>query len=407
MEENADGGEVVFDSFLGNQSDSDVSEKQEVVEPTEETPVEEVSEEATEEPTSETPVDEATEEAETAEDKPEEATQESDFVDLTPNEEPSEEPSEEAAAEEEPESTVGTDFSEILNGQFEDEDDVLGYIQDLESKNEELEGKTPKFANEMVEKLNQHVLNGGSASDFIKVQSIDTANMSNLDVLTAELKMSNPNIPTDKLREHVIKKYDLDVDEIDDDNVSLSMDANEARKSIEDKKAQDTLVPQDDSKLSEESWNEKQESVRQEAVDSRVATDTSRMEKWMKPVEDEVESLKKNGLVIPLSDSKGFRFAFDKDDAYTEELIGKVDQALYNAGTTIEESPKMAKQMIELQFKMDNFDEIVKSAGVKMANSANEEWFKEIHNPSAISRGNEKPKQGDELKPLEDQMMNV
>jgi len=125
----------------------------------------------------------------------------------------------------------------------------------------------------------------------------------------------------------------------------------------------------------------------------------------MQPVDDAVADLKKNGLVIPLGENKGFRYTFDGDEKYIENLTNRVDDALNNMGISVKDNPKMAKTMLEYQFKMDNFEKIVKAYGTKAANSKDEEWFKKIHNPSAIKKGDVQ-KQEDTL-PTAEEAMNA
>jgi hypothetical protein len=121
------------------------------------------------------------------------------------------------------------------------------------------------------------------------------------------------------------------------------------------------------------------------------------MEAWMQPVEDELDYLKDNGLIIPLTDDKGFRFPFTMDEAYENDLIGRVDQTLMSMGTSIKDNPKAARELMQLHFRNDNFDKIVKAAAEKGANSVNEEWFKKVHNPSVVNRGDEAPASADTL----------
>lgn len=334
--------------------------------------------------------EDSTEETESTEEATEETSTDSDIVDLTGNNESetTEENDSEAKAE-----TNGINFGEILGGQFEDAEDLETHLVELQEKIEELEEaqKTPEFANEYVEKLNAHVLAGGSAEKFTRVQGVNVDNMNAVEILTIGLMWDNPDFSEKDAKALLESKFENALDEdgnLDASSPILREAANKAAKAIKDIQAEDKLVPQ--AGVSEEEWNQKTEAQKAEAIESQEAADTERMEAWMQPVEDELNNLKENGIVIPMTDKKGFKFPFKMDAKYEEGLMERVDQALYNAGTSIKDNPKAAKELMTTLFKMDNFDAIVKASSLRGANSVNEEWFKKVQNPSAISKGDEK-----------------
>ena len=406
MENNENASPIELSDFFGEANIDESTAQQEVTETAESTESE-VSALESNETTSETQVEEANDEAEESTEAESNIQDEDpDIVSLS-NVEDSEV---QEGSTDESESNTGVDFSEILNGQFSDEEDLMGYIQDLESKLENASNKTPEFANEYVEKMNQYVLNGGKAADFAKVQGVDLENMNPIEILTTELMWNNPGISQKDARDYIENKYeDAQDDEgnINMNNVQLKIDANQASKSIKDIQAKDLQVEQDGSKLSEEAWNEKMSAYNKEQEEIKTQKETDRMLKWMEPVEKAAENIKNNGITIPISDDSGFKFSFNKDDSYLEELVSKVDQALYSAGTSFDENPGMAQEMMELQYFLDNKKEIIQSAMVKGANSANKEWFKKIHNPSVLSRGDVAVKQQQETPSAFDQINKI
>jgi len=351
--------------------------------------------EETETTTSETQVaEETTEEAAETTTAEEETTTDSDIIEIDENNETNQT----TENVEETTETNTIDYSEMLDGAFEDEEDLRNYIEDLESEVEK--GVKPKFANELVEKLNQHVLNGGKAEDFMKVQGVNLENMNPLDILTTEIMWSNPNISEAKARDYILNKYELDDDNPDMDDAALMIDANKASDDIKKLQTEDKPV-ESNGRLTQEEWEEQLSNELEEEREENI----QRMEEWMQPVDDAVADLKKNGLVIPLGENKGFRYTFDGDEKYIENLTNRVDDALNNMGISVKDNPKMAKTMLEYQFKMDNFEKIVKAYGTKAANSKDEEWFKKIHNPSAIKKGDVQ-KQEDTL-PTAEEAMNA
>jgi hypothetical protein len=366
--------------------ESQISEQQD--ESTEESTGVEASEESTEQTEGETPEAGETTEDESTEESTEEESSDSDIVDLN-NDDTQASTEEESSESTEP---TGTNFGEILGGQFEDEEDLTNHLIEQDQRIEELEKaqKTPEFANDYVKRMNEHVLAGGSAQQFAKVQGIDVDNMGTVDLLATELMWNNPELSRKDAEAYLERKFPDSLDEdgnLDPNDVTLKVDATKAAKAIKEIQAEDTLIPQGG--MTEEEWNEKQEAKLQEDHKAYEEETAKRMEAWMQPVEDEMANLEKNGVVIPLTDDKGFKFAFDGDEAYKNQLIERVDRTLMDMGTSYKENPKAAKQLMEMFFKNDRFNEIVKAASIKGANSANEEWFKKVHNPSVLQKGDQ------------------
>lgn len=282
-------------------------------------------------------------------------------------------------------------FSEILGGEFDSEEDLTGYIETLQTTITELESKKPTFANEFVEKLNEYVLNGGKASDFVKVQGIDVAKMNPFEILTTELLWTNPGLSEAKAKEYLMKKYQDAVDQdgnINMDDATISVHSVQAAKSLKEIQAKDNQL--EVKGISEAEWKSKQKAEMLSTQEEIIKQNTSRMTEWFEPIDKAVDDIVKNGIVMPINETKGFKFAYTKDEAYTKSLVSRVDKALYDAGTSVKENPAYAKQMVEMLFKMDNFDDMAKAYGNKMANSKNKEWFEKTTNPSALKRGDKR-----------------
>jgi hypothetical protein len=329
------------------------------------------------------------------------ATEEQDIIDIVSEEESS---AQENTVETETQEN-SLNFSEILNGEFSDENDLASYIDELHSRLDEAESKEPKFANDYVKRMNDHVLAGNKASDFARVQGLDLENMSPVEKLTTHLKMNNPNLTDQQAKEYILNKYDLDDEDNGSDNTRAIIDSNAAHSEIKKIQADDT--PAAKPGMSEDEWNEKLDQFNSERNEALMKEDEARMGEWEKPIENSVENLKKNGIVVDLGNGKGYRYAFDGDQKYVENLVTQVEEALFMSGTSVKESPDLAKQMIEIQYKADNFDKIVKAAMVKGSNSTNEKWFKEVHNPSPISRGDTAQQESTELPSAEEAMNNI
>lgn len=310
----------------------------------------------------------------------------SSFIDMNSEEEQS---SEEVTSESSNEAQF--DVSEMFGQDFETIDDVVAYKADLESYIDELEGKTPEFANEFVQKMNEYVLNGGDPAYFAKVNSVNIEDLSPMDALKLDLQWQH-NISDAEAQAFINKKYanddyDEDDGEINPSAVQLKIDATNAKKNLKERQADNTLVEQQPSGLSEEEWSAKQ----QESFDEQKAADDFRMwderEGWAPEVDKAMDSLKNNGLMIDLGNGKAFSYTYGKDDTYSESLITKVDQALYDSGTSRSDNPELAKSIAENIFFLENRAEILKSFGDEIRSMKDEEYHRAMNNPSSVKRG--------------------
>ncbi len=315
-----------------------------------------------------------------------ESERKSGFVDLNSEGEAS---SEEGASENSNE--LPFDVSEMFGESFQSIEDVVEYTSELEAHIDELESKTPEFANEFVQKMNEYVLNGGDPVYFAKVNSIDIDGLNPIDALKLDLQWQH-NISEAEAQAFINQKYS--VDEYDEDDgeinpsaVQLKIDATNAKKNLKERQADNTLVEQQPSGLSEEEWSAKQ----QESFDEQKAADDFRMwderEGWAPEVDKAMDSLKNNGLMIDLGNGKAFSYTYGKDDTYSESLITKVDQALYDSGTSRSDNPELAKSIAENIFFLENRAEILKSFGDEIRSMKDEEYHRAMNNPSSVKRG--------------------
>jgi hypothetical protein len=384
----------------GNAVGADEStEQQEVIEETPETQTE-VTDETTEETTSETQVEDGSTETTEVVDTEETTTSDSEIIDLTSTEETTQEETSEAEA------NNSINFGDILEGEFESEAELIEYLEDVNSKIEELEkASEPKFANDYVKGMNDYVLNGGKAADYARVQGVNVDGMSPLDTLTTQIAWKNPNLSEAKAREYVREKYGLEEDENGSDNAQAVIDSNQAASDIKAIQAEDLAT--DRSGVTEDEWNLKQQELQAEGDAATQQANEARMGEWDNEINSSIESLKKDGIVIDLGNDKGFQYKFNADENYTRELVSKVEEALFVSGSSIQDDPKLAQEMIRLQFQSDNLPAIVNAAMVKGANSTNEQWFKDTHNPSVIKRGNQAPAATDALPTAEEAMRKI
>ena len=164
--------------------------------------------------------------------------------------------------------------------------------------------------------------------------------------------------------------------------------SNEAGLKIKAIQADDT--PGQAPGMSEDEWNSKQSESQSAENEALMQQDEARMGEWKAPISKTIDNLKEEGVLIDLGDGTAFKYNFNADGKYLETLTNQAEEALFLAGSSVKESPELAKQMIESQFISDNLGSIVKSYGNKIANSKNEENFRESNNPSPIARGDKR-----------------
>lgn len=302
---------------------------------------------------------------------------------------------------------------EILDGEFEDEDDLKGYIETLESKIDEFEkngSKPPEFANDFVKKLNDHVANGGKAETFIRVQGVNVDEMNSVERLTTEIMWNNPDFSKEDAIKYLKRKFpdSLNEDEeLDPNDPVLRADGNKAAQFIKEKQAEDITPSNSVDGKSKEDW-EKEYKAAQEEEDLRFEKEEEqRMSEWIPSVDKAVENVQKEGILIPIGNSgKAFRFKFESDDKYIGELKDRVEDSLKSIGLTTKENPKMAEQLLQSSIILDKIGDIVKSYGDKVENFKEEEWFVKMNNPSALKRG-DKPNDSKVLPSASDALASV
>ncbi len=193
MEGNEDHSAMSIHDAISASSGQVESQESTEQQATEEVQTSEVTETTaqTQETSSETQEEGEKQETETDETKEQEtvASEGSRIIDVIPEETNKEE---ESSTENSELDNASLNFGEILEGEFESEEDLGEYITSLHSKVEELEKvQQPEFANEAVQKLNEYVSNGGTVADFMRVQGANVDEMSPVEKLSTALVMEH------------------------------------------------------------------------------------------------------------------------------------------------------------------------------------------------------------------------
>lgn len=302
--------------------------------------------------------------------------------------------------------------SEMFGSEFSSVDEVieqLNYAYDLQAKVTELESKKPTYANEFVEKLDEYVRNGGDPVYFTKIQSANIDSLSPIEALKLDLQWKH-GITDQEAQTYIEDTYKLNEYEEGDINpkeVQLKIDSTAARKNLKDRQADNTLVDTKSKGLSEEEWNAKQQVVVQEAKKNDDIRMWDESKGWAPIIDKTIEDIKANGVILDLGNGKGFQYAYDKDDKYTEEFIGKVDQALYDSGLSRADNPKLAKDIAENLFFLENKISIMNAYAEQIRSNSDEANFVKSNNPSALNRGNVRTSESAPAKSTEEQMSGI
>lgn len=289
-------------------------------------------------------------------------------------------------------------FSETFGEGYNSLDDVkndLEYLGDLEARVEELENSEPEFANEFVQKMNEYVKNGGDPAFFAKVNSIDVDGLSPKDALKLDLQWQH-GITDSEAEALVNEQYANDEweegDGVNTKEVQMKVEANKARARLKEQQADNTLITPTEGLLSQEQWEQSQQQKIEEFNQAEEARMWDENTGWASEVDKAVDGLKQNGVVLDLGNGKGYKFNYDGDEGYTKELIFKVDQALYDSGTSREENPALAQRLVEDIYFMENRARILKSFADEIRSLKDNEYHQINHNPSALQRGDKPTK---------------
>jgi len=318
-----------------------------------------------------------------------ESVRKSGFVDINPSNETNEDEELSQASE------TQFNMNEMFGDEYQSVDEVkqaLDNYKALSAKVEELENQTPEFANEFVQKMNEFVMKGGDPVQFAKVQSVNVDNLSPIDALKMDLQWEH-GITEEEALAYISQKYDIDdFDEesgaINPSAVQLKIDSKNAKENLKSRQADNTLVtPKGEQSVTRDEIEQYEQAQAQE----REAADNMRMwdesKGWAIEVDKSLDNLKEKGIILDMGNGKGYNYIYDKDDSYTEELVSKVDQALYDSGMSKEDNPALAKQLMEDIFWLENRADIMKAYGDEIKSMKTEEYHKMYNNPSAISKG--------------------
>ena len=284
------------------------------------------------------------------------------------------------STEETSEEVVSPDFNSMLSEKFD------GKFKSFEELKEALENKPEpksqkKYEDERLNTLLDFMEKGGQMEDFLSTQLTNYDEMSDVDLIKAEMKALDRDLTDEDIALLFSDRYKLDEEEFEEDQIKLSKlklrrDAKEAkRKLVEEQKKY--LV------------TEKKEEPKQEIVEEKpqeVSTGMSQEEIARKNKEwsDVVEKA--------TSESEPIAFALnDNGESFnytlTDDVISKVKADMSDLSTFwtryIKEDGTNDVQKLKKDFiVLNNYENILKAAYSQFRSQGREDVLKDIKNPS-------------------------
>ena len=261
--------------------------------------------------------------------------------------------------------SVSFDFEDALieksSGKYSSYDELAEAITELETK------ASNTFANEQMARLNEYVAEGGDMMDFLTTQLTDYSEMSDVDVIKAQMKLTEKELTSEEINLLFEDSYKLDETqwsetEIKLAKIKLKRDANKARTDLIDFQKQNSIPK---SKAQEAENKAKIEAAQKE---------------WVKQVENSLRNFK--NIKVDIGD-KGEKFTYSVSDdtiksvRKTNKNLQKFwDRYINEDGT--QDVNKLTRDMAIL----NDFDNIVRSVYAQARSNGKEDVVKDLKNPS-------------------------
>tara|TARA_R100001463_G_scaffold10653_2_gene30749 strand:+ start:1347 stop:2513 length:1167 start_codon:yes stop_codon:yes gene_type:complete len=261
--------------------------------------------------------------------------------------------------------TISFDFEDALieksNGKYSSYDELAEAMTELETK------ASNTFANEQMARLNEYVAEGGDMMDFLTTQLTDYSEMSDVDVIKSQMKLTEKELTSEEVNLLFEDSYKLDETkwsetEIKLAKIKLKRDANKSRNDLIDFQKKNSIP----------------KSKAQEA-ESKAQVEAAQKE-WVKKVENSLRSFK--DIKVDIGD-KGEKFSYSVSDD-TIKSIRKTNKNLqkfwdrYINEDGTQDVNKLTREMAIL----NDFDNIVRSVYAQARSNGKEAVVKDLKNPS-------------------------
>tara|TARA_R100000005_G_C4991601_1_gene198930 strand:+ start:470 stop:1642 length:1173 start_codon:yes stop_codon:yes gene_type:complete len=261
--------------------------------------------------------------------------------------------------------SVSFDFEDALieksSGKYSSYDELAEAMAELETK------ASNTFANEQIARLNEYVAEGGDMMDFLTTQLTDYSEMSDVDVIKAQMKLTEKELTSEEINLLFEDSYKLNETqwsetEIKLAKIKLKRDANKARTDLIDFQKKNSIP----------------KSKAQEA-ENKAQIEAAQKE-WVKKVEASLRNFK--DIKVDIGD-KGEKFSYSVSDD-TIKSIRKTNKNLqkfwdrYINEDGTQDVNKLTREMAIL----NDFDNIVRSVYAQARSNGKEAVVKDLKNPS-------------------------
>ena len=261
--------------------------------------------------------------------------------------------------------SVSFDFEDALieksSGKYSSYDELAEAMAELETK------ASNTFANEQMARLNEYVAEGGDMMDFLTTQLTDYSEMSDVDVIKSQMKLTEKELTSEEVNLLFEDSYKLDETkwsetEIKLAKIKLKRDANKSRADLIDFQKKNSIPK---SKVQE--------------AENKAQIEAAQKE-WVKKVENSLRSFK--DIKVDIGD-KGEKFSYSVSDD-TIKSIRKTNKNLqkfwdrYINEDGTQDVNKLTREMAIL----NDFDNIVRSVYAQARSNGKEAVVKDLKNPS-------------------------
>ena len=253
------------------------------------------------------------------------------------------------------------DFLGYVNDEFSTKFDSIDQFKDALNSKQESE-----FANEQIASMNKFVSETGrSVNDYLRTQTVDYSKMSNEDIMTEHLRLSNPELSGKELQLYIESKYKMGEGKHGESDkamgkIELKKDATQARQELMDWQNSYKAPAENDGMTSEEA-----DKVRGEWIDSMTS---------------EVNQMQ--SLTFDIND-QGETFDFALNDEHKNSLADNNSNLSNFFDRYIDEGGKWDFDQLNIDmFIRDNFDQIIRSVANQYRSKGTEQVIKDIKNPT-------------------------
>jgi len=267
--------------------------------------------------------------------------------------------------------TTGGDFEKSLleksGGKFKSYADIEKALE---------EAPQNAFANETVEKLNDYVKKGGDPQTFLRTQTVDYSQLSDVAKIREWMSVNKPNLSSEEIDFIIEEEYGVPKDATERQkrasSIRMKDAAYDAEKNLKDYQSK-WSVPQSGGKSQEEIDNETRE--------------------WESSLENTVEKFDK--MEIKVGDDK-FNYDLSKEDKKSLVDSNKDLRNFFNRYKK-EDGSENVQKFVRDAYILNNFDNIIKAVAKFAEGKGEGKTIEDIKNPDFKGKDNKGQSEGKSL----------